>query len=372
MGLDLGECIRCHKESILISSVLGVCVDCICAHFKEIRSHLEKVHAGSRAKFGLPHKPPQAEGGLKCNTCVNGCLIAEGERGYCGVRLNEGGKFAGGRASEGNLSWYFDRLPTNCVADWVCPAGTEAGYPQFSHSDAPEYSYKNLAVFFQACSFNCLYCQNWHYREESAGPGRLGPAALAAEVDERTSCICYFGGDPTPQLAFALEASRKALEKRKDRILRICWETNGSMNARLLEKMAGLSLKSGGCIKFDLKAWHEELNIALCSVTNRRTLSNFAFLTKYISERPEPPFLVASTLLVPGYVDEEEVGKIAGFIASLDPDIPYSLLAFYPCFFMRDLPTTSRKHARRCREVAYEAGLRRVRIGNLQLLGDAY
>ncbi len=130
MGLDLGECIRCHKESILISSALGVCVDCICAHFKEVRSHLEKVHAGSRAKFGLPPKPPQAEGGLNCNTCVNGCRIAEGERGYCGVRLNNGGKFAGGRASEGNLSWYFDRLPTNCVADWVCPAGTEAGFPK--------------------------------------------------------------------------------------------------------------------------------------------------------------------------------------------------------------------------------------------------
>ncbi|GAI66259.1 unnamed protein product, partial [marine sediment metagenome] len=95
-------------------------------------------------------------------------------------------------------------------------------------------------------------------------------------------------------------------------------------------------------------------------------------LVKYSAERPEPPFLVASTLLVPGYVDERQVGKIAEFIASLNPDIPYSLLGFYPHFYMKDLPTTSREHAERCYKAALDAGLKRVRIGNLHLLGNAY
>jgi len=64
---------------------------------------------------------------------------------------------------EGKLSWYHDPLPTNCVADWVCSGGTGAGYPKYAHCPGPELGYSNLAVFFHACTFNCLYCQNWHF-----------------------------------------------------------------------------------------------------------------------------------------------------------------------------------------------------------------
>jgi pyruvate formate lyase activating enzyme len=75
---------------------------------------------------------------------------------------------------------------------------------------------------------------------------------------------------------------------------------------------------------------------------------------------------------VPGYVDAREVSQIARFIASLDPAIPYSLLAFYPHFFMGDLPTTSRRHANECLKAAKAAGLANVKIGNLHLLSDLY
>jgi pyruvate formate lyase activating enzyme len=136
--------------------------------------------------------------------------------------------------------------------------------------------------------------------------------------------------------------------------------------------MADLSMGSGGCLKFDLKAWDKGIHYVLCGVTNEKTLANFKTLSGWIPRRPLPPFLIASTLLVPGYVDEREVGAIAGFIASLDPDIPYSLLGFYPHFYLQDLPTTSRRHALRCKEVAERQGLRRVHIGNLHLLGQDY
>ena len=152
------------------------------------------------------------------------------------------------------------------------------------------------------------------------------------------------------------------------RILRICWETNGSMSRPLLKQMAQLSLKSGGCIKFDLKAWSQEIHIALTGLSNERTLENFRYLATLHSQRPNPPFLVGSTLLVPGYVDVEEVRKLAKFIASLGQDIPYALLAFYPNFYMSYLPTTSRKQAFACLEVAKEQGLTNVRIGNPHLL----
>jgi pyruvate formate lyase activating enzyme len=323
-------------------------------------------------EFDLPAKPPKDPSGVSCNLCVNECVIPEGQRGYCGLRKDRGGKLQGGGKDEGNLSWYYDHLPTNCVADWVCAGGSKAGYPEFSHSAGPEYGYKNLAVFYQACSFNCLFCQNWHFRKEVYSKRKVTAKELADGVDEKTSCICYFGGDPAPQIQHAIAASETALNENEGGILRICWETNGAMNAQLLKKVADLSLKSGGCIKFDLKAFDEGLSIALCGVTNWRTLNNFETLSKIAKTRPHPPFLIASTLLVPGYVEKNEVSKIAGFIANLNNDIPYALLGFHPQFYMTDLPATSRKHAEGCKHAAESAGLRNVRVGNIHLLGNAY
>lgn len=258
------------------------------------------------------------------------------------------------------------------MADWVCPGGSGCGFPQFSHAKTSEWGFKNLAVFFKSCTFNCLFCQNWHYREESLVWGQQSTDEIAESVDDRTSCVCYFGGDPSSQILYALAASKRAMERQTKGILRICWETNGSMNTPLLDKAAALSLKSGGCIKFDLKAWHEELHYALCGVSNQQTLANFEHLARYYQDRPSPPLLIASTLLVPGYIDQEEVREIASFIAALDPQIPYNLLGFYPHFAMQDLPRTSVKHAERCRKAALESGLERVKLGNAHLLGDRY
>jgi pyruvate formate lyase activating enzyme len=140
------------------------------------------------------------------------------------------------------------------------------------------------------------------------------------------------------------------------------------MNPALLKEMIPLSLNSGGCIKFDIKAWNESLHSALCGVSNERTKENFEYVAQWFQKRPEPPLLIASTLLIPGYIDEEEVRNISKWIASLNPEIPYALLAFYPQFFFKDLPSTSRGFAFRCKEVAEEEGLRRVKIGNLHLL----
>ncbi len=53
-------------------------------------------------------------------------------------------------------------------------------------------------------------------------------------------------------------------------------------------------------------------------------------------------------------------------------DVPESLLAFYPQFYINDLPTTSRSHALRSQAVARDAGLNRVHVGNIHLLGDDY
>lgn len=364
----MGTCTLCHKESSSISRGLGLCLECIRSHPQKTRKIALEIHARIRSEWGLPGEAPRDAEGITCDLCVNNCRMGESEWGYCGLRRNTDGKMAGVSADRGKLSWYHDPLPTNCVGDWICPGGSECGYPEYSFSQGAEYGYANLAVFPHACTFHCLYCQNWHFRYHTLDDTYEPVERLEQAVDQKTACICYFGGDPSPQLHYLLRASRAIRKNGEGRILRICWETNGAMSPRLLEDVAGSSLESGGCIKFDLKAWDETLHIALTGVTNQRTLANFSWLADWIPQRPEPPLLIASTLMVPGYIDAREVGHIARFIASLNPEIPYSLLAFHPDYRMTDLPTTSRNLAEECLDAARQAGLKRVKVGNIHLL----
>ncbi|MHC4087078.1 MAG: radical SAM protein [Planctomycetota bacterium] len=362
------RCKDCRKHSAETAKVLSLCAECIRKAGDEYPMEFKEIHARNRERFGLAASPPSAVGGVRCGLCQNECKIPNGERGYCGVRRNEQGNLEGGMAEGGAVSWYFDPLPTNCVADWVCAAGSGAGFPKWAYRRGAEEGYVNMAVFYQACTFDCLFCQNWHYRERSLTDQTHTAAELAESVNAETSCICFFGGDPTPQLPHALAAAKLARKQNRKRILRICWETNGSMSPENLEKVMNLSLESGGCVKFDLKAMNKNIHYALCGVDNTRTLENFASAAKLIPQRPEPPPLVASTLLVPGYIDEQEVKAIASFIAEQDPNIPYALLGYHGDFLMTDLPATSLKQAEVCLEAAKTSGLKRVRLGNVHIL----
>lgn len=280
--------------------------------------------------------------------------MADGERGYCGLRTAAGGKLVhlAGTPQRGVLHAYRDPLPTNCVADWVC-----AGHRR--------HGFHNLAVCYASCTFNCLFCQNWHFREVSPTKANaVNARQLAETAHPRTFCACFFGGDPASQMPHAL-ASAKALAERG---IVVCWETAGSSHPKLLDRAVQLSLQTGGCVKFDIKAWDDALHTVLTGASNQRTLENFARAARRAAERADPPLVVASTLLIPGYVDAAEVERIAGFIAGLNPEIPYSLLGFGPQFFMSDLSPTSHRHAEEARAAARRAGLQNVRIGNRHLL----
>lgn len=352
---DPPGCRLCHRETNSLSSTLGICAECIRTRSPTTRPLLEEIHARSRNEFDLPVRPPRDPRGIPCTLCANLCVIGEGERGFCGLRIVREGKIVhlAGIPGRGLLQWYRDPLPTNCVADWVCEGHRQTGY-------------HNLAVFYESCTANCLFCQNWHFRETSPGRSKtLSSAELASNANPHTFCVCFFGGDPSSQITHALAAAKMF----KERGVRVCWETNGMMNPKLLDVAIGYSAGTGGCIKFDLKAFDEELHRALTGVSNGQTLENFERAARRFINRSEPPLVVASTLLVPGYIGVDQVRKIAGFIASIHPEIPYVLLAFGPRFFMSDLPYTSARQAHEAESAAKKAGLKNVRIGNQHLLG---
>ena len=351
-------CRICGVPSYPMSETLGLCLSCIRTCPEEAVRLAQSVHAESRRVFDLPAATPQASSGLQCVLCSRQCRMVEGERGYCGLRTVHDGRLThfAGTARHGVLHWYRDPLPTNCVADWVCPGSRRLGY-------------HNLAVFYASCTLNCLFCQNWHFRGVSA-TSSVGISAkqLANAADPSTFCVCFFGGDPASQMPHALAAGQRLAAKG----VTVCWETAGTSHPKLLDRAVELSLASGGCIKFDLKAFDEVLHVILTGGSNRQTLDNFDRAARRFEERPDPPLVVASTLLVPGYVDAEEVGRIARFVANLNPGIPYALLAFAPHFYMPDLPRTSTRHALEAERAARSAGLLDVRIANRHLLSEDY
>jgi len=357
-GLHDQACSVCGRRSLLISGNLGVCRDCIRTCHEEAVGITSAAHEQAREAFGLPVFPPRTPRGVRCALCAQECVIGEGERGYCGLRTARQGRLVhfAGTPQRGLLEWYRDPLPTNCVADWVCAGSRQAGY-------------HNLAVFYASCTLDCLFCQNWQFRKTSPiSENGVSAGQLAEAANSRTFCVCFFGGDPASQMLHALRAADKLAEKG----VVICWETAGTSNARLLDRAVALSLETGGCIKFDLKAYDEALHLALTGASNQRTLENFARTARRFNVRPDPPLVIASTLLVPGYVDAPEVAQIARFIANLNRDIPYALLAFAPHFYMQDLPRTSVRHAEAAAGAAQAAGLTNVRIGNRHLLSRDY
>ena len=134
----------------MLSQILPYCPTCIREHFHKLAPRLMKLHARTRTAHNLSPSIPNNSSGKTCTLCVNGCRICAHEYGYCGVRKNINGKIIGPDAKWAYCDWYHDSLPTNCVADWIC----------LGHVD---YGYKNLAVFYEGCTYNCLFCQNWHF-----------------------------------------------------------------------------------------------------------------------------------------------------------------------------------------------------------------
>lgn len=378
------RCIICGRGEGEVARALGVCLACIRDRSEEALEYAKRAHERARAPYGLPPEPPRSADpdARRCRLCANECLLAPGEVGYCGIRKNLGDRvgnvFPGGY---GVLHAYEDPLPTNCCASWFCPGSRAAG------------GEVNVAVFLYGCNFDCLFCQNESHKQLQIPPlVSLESFVSRIKSNPKAHCVCYFGGSPEPQLPFALRASNMLIEDDEldelddfsdfgdiDEIEeieleikrpRICWEWNGCGNPLLVKKAASLSHRSGGVVKFDLKAFHESLSIALSGVSNRRAFENFEMVAKEFFDGSDPPVLTATTLLVPHYVDEVEVERIAEFIASLDPKIPYSLLVFHPAFCMDDLPVTPRSQVEACLRAA-KKHLSGVHLGNEYLLAFA-
>ncbi|NOZ82455.1 MAG: radical SAM protein, partial [Euryarchaeota archaeon] len=151
----MAGCRLCGSEGV--AAELGVCGNCIRAKPERALELAEEAHRRSRQRYGFAHPPPRG-GSAKCGDCVNECELHEGERSPCGLRSCTQGRLRLLTGREAVVHAYHDPLPTNCVAAWVCAGCSSTGYPEYSYAEGAELGYRNLAVFYGACSYDCLFC----------------------------------------------------------------------------------------------------------------------------------------------------------------------------------------------------------------------
>ncbi len=71
------------------------------------------------------------------------------------------------------------------------------------------------------------------------------------------------------------------------------------------------------------------------------------------------------SLFIPNWVETDQISKIAQLLARVDDKIPFTILAFFGEYKMKDVPSPNLKQMLDSCNSAREAGLKNVRLGNI-------
>ncbi|MHC1600811.1 MAG: radical SAM protein, partial [Candidatus Nezhaarchaeales archaeon] len=173
--------------------------------------------------------------------------------------------------------------------------------------------------------------------------------------------VAFTGGDIACIAEFYAQAAEKI--KRECSDIWVLLETNGyGLTPKNLEILA-----SGGVDSFwlDIKAYNEEVYKRLCGTTN-----------KWILEAPKLIVdmgftLEVLTLYIPGWVELDQIAKIAKLIADIDKSIPFTILAFFPEYKLRDVRSPTLHEMIAAYYAAKNNGLENVKLGNVSVFAKS-
>ena len=189
-------------------------------------------------------------------------------------------------------------------------------------------STKQAYLHFWGCNIQCKGCilkkilydsmldrnMNLYLAEpkgETAAPKRFMDFENVIETlaDLGTKSVLFEGQEAS--LDPAMPAIAEALHRRLH-----------TTNILLTNGLNMPNLKHIDRVAFGLKAFDENLHVDYTGQSNKLILQNF----KRIYESGVP--MLAETVVIPGYVDADQIEKLAKFIASVDPNILYHLDAY--------------------------------------------
>ncbi|MGZ5475543.1 MAG: AmmeMemoRadiSam system radical SAM enzyme [Thermoanaerobaculia bacterium] len=274
---------------------------------------------------------------VRCYACGHRCKILDGLKGICRVRFNEGGVL---------------RVPRGYVAALqVDPIEKKPFFHAYPGALA-------LSFGMLGCDYHCGYCQNWvtsqALRDPVAGasPTDVEPADLVAAAKMHgATVITSTYNEPLITSEWAVEVFREA----KKAGLVCSYVSNGNGTERVLDYISPYI----DLYKIDLKgfsdAHYRDLGGTLQPV-----------LDTIRSLKQRKIWLEIVTLVIPGFNDsDDELTKIAEFLASVDPDIPWHITAFHQDYKMTENANTTPGHLLRAYEIGKRAGLRYIYPGNI-------
>ncbi|MCF8063431.1 MAG: AmmeMemoRadiSam system radical SAM enzyme [Deltaproteobacteria bacterium] len=276
--------------------------------------------------------------GVHCRLCSHRCRIKDGKKGICHVRENRGGTL-------------FSLVYGKVVARHVDPIEKK---PLF-HFLPGSRSYSVATV---GCNFRCLFCQNADISQMPVDHGRvqgedMTPKALVDDaMESRSASIAYTYTEPTIYFELALDTARLAAAEG----IRNVFVTNGYMTRECLEEIH----PDLHAANVDLKAFTDRFYKEQCGAGLDPVLRSIETM------KAQGVWVEVTTLLIPGWNDDPaELRDLAGFIAGLDPGIPWHISRFHPTYRLMSAPPTPPSAIHRARDIGREAGLQYVYTGNL-------
>ena len=259
---------------------------------------------------------------VQCRLCPHNCLIAPGRFGVCRVRSNRAGTL--------ELPFY-GRL--SAVA--VDPIEKKPLYHFYPGSSI-------LSIGFVGCSFHCPFCQNHHIAHDTSYPTEyVSPVQLVELCEQRGSfAVAYTYSEPIVHLEYVLDTAVLARERGLKNVL----VSNGYINPGPAEQLLELM----DAANIDFKSWNDDFY-------RKEIGGGVEEVKRFLRQAHGRTSLEVTTLVIPTKNDSpEEIEAIARFLASLSPDIPYHLSAYYPQYrytipptppsTLHELAETAREH----------------------------
>jgi pyruvate formate lyase activating enzyme len=280
---------------------------------------------------------------VECTLCAHRCKIRAGDRGICGVREN----------ADGVLETL---VYAEAIAAHVDPIEKKPLYNFLPGT-------RSFSIATVGCNFRCQFCQNADIsqaprdRQLIRGEELTPKEVVSAAKDYACDSIAYTYTEPTIFFEYAFDTARLATAEGIKNI----FVTNGYMTLEALETIEPYL----DAANVDLKSFDDGFYRRICGARLQPVLDTISAMHE------RGVWVEVTTLLVTDLNDsEEEVSEIAGFIAAIDPDIPWHVSRFTPRYKMTDRPSTPVDRIHRAVKIGQQAGLRYVYAGNVP--GDVY
>lgn len=281
---------------------------------------------------------PIEPGLIECRLCPRHCRIADGKRGLCFGRRNDGGEL---------------------IADTfglACGLAIDPIEKKPLHHFLP--GSRVLSFGTVGCNLTCDFCQNNHLSRPRRLDGNPAPPDRIAELaaDQNCRSVAFTYNEPTVFVEYALETARAC----RDRGLKTVAVTNGWIEPKpRREFYAHIDAAN-----VDLKAFTDSFYKQLCGASLQPVLDTLIYLKQQTRVHLE-----VTTLLIPGRNDSPaEIDALTKWVvAHLGPDLPWHVSAYHPTPEWKDAPPTPIETLLQAKSIAEANGLRHIHLGNIGL-----